>query len=578
MKPCKAYGLLILFIILFFPLNLYAQQIRFGTYSGIGFESKFDSRTFEPFDAWTQFRGLLRFQAEAFGTLYINAEMAMEGGASLYNTNNDVGWGDGWKHFFTDMLTNPIAYYSNPPSLDQFRMTFQNPWVITDLGYKYAKLPWHQNALWMTVDGDWDAGYNSTGGFVALSTGSRFTNIGPVRIKAVVSPNKSADRAGNQYGFFGWISGDYRGHLLDFQYNGAYGKNGWDSIFDEIYEADYILGYSTRYLGLGIQANLLMNIWGAEKKVTDDGVEYRQLYTPSSSDVVNALPEAELIENMASAVRLSYDLTRFRAGKASLGYRFRGSQANLMYVKQDGGDNRLSDQLGYRNTQYVYVNYTLPPLVNSLSAGINAGSESVLYKNGRHIPYNNPDNVIINFNPWFDYDLRYLRLNARVWGYMDMSVRTAEEDRIRRGGSESAFLFSKAGIRVETGMIHRAVRGVEVFAGFDNQEENYWYNTYLATVKLPRRWNAQGGFMMRIPQGDTDNNPNPLGFFAGAVHRLPIISRPVLYAQFLWNMNPYKGFNDGIHNYDLDGYLTSGWARNSYSGDAAIRAGLRWEL
>ena len=558
------------------------QQIRFSTSYTLGFENQFDSETWENNGAWIQSKGLMRFQAEAWNVLHVTTEVSMNERWQTLN-NNDTPWDNGFKHLAVDTFTNPISYLAGPPSLDYMKLVFQNPYIVTEMGYKYAKLPHHQNALWTTVDGEWEAGYDSTGGYLYLSTGSRLSNIGPVRIRGALAPNKTADRAGHQYGMFGWLAAQYRGHTLDFQYNGAYGRDkningsddGWETIFDERYQTDFILGYSSNVAGLGIQANFLYNLWGAEKIIEEDGTAKRRLYSPPSSDVSNVLPE-EYKENLAGAFRLFYDLNRFSAGRLALGYRLRGSQASMMYVEQGAdGHDHISDQLGARNTQRAYIDYTLPSFLRGFNSGVNAGSEFILYKDGIHQPYN-PENIKFEIDPWLDYNLRELRLNARVWVYANMDIHT--DNMVQRGDSESPFLLEKLGVRVETGSLSREVRNVEVFAGFDNQMEDYWYNSYLATVRFFNNLNLQGGFMLRLPHSGIEENSNPFGVFVGANYRLPVIARPMLYGQFLYNMNPYKSLTDGLHIYDMDGYLTSGWGRNNYSGISAIRVGLRWEL
>jgi hypothetical protein len=552
--------------------------MRFGTYTALGMESQFDSKTFEPQRAGAQLHSLLKFSGQALPKMYLYAEFEGNGGGNnnLF-VKDELEFGDGVRHFFTDIPSNPISYFlgGNSIAIGHLRMTLQNSWINTDLGYKYSKLPSHQNALWKTLDDSWDAGWSGNGGFAVFSKGEKLKRLGPIHIKSIlISPNKSADRAGNQYGFFGQFSGQYAGHNLDFQYNGGYGRS-WDSVFDEVYEADFILGYSSKIGGVGIQANALYNVWGAEKKEMlnpDESItEYRQFYTPQSSDVSNVDPEADSIDNMAAALKFSYNLNIW---SLYAGYRIRGAQANMMYVKQADGDNHISDQLGGRNTQRVYAGFSVKPS-KSLNAGTELASEYILSKDAAVIPYNDPGNAVFEFKPWADYNLREIRLNAKVYGYAEMSLRTAESDYIRRGGNESPFLFSKLGLKVETGSLSAIVRGLEVLCGFDNQNDQYFYNTYLGTIKLPQNLNIQAGGMARIPHPDVPESDYPVGLYLGMTKRVPTLGRPVFYSHFQWNMDPYKGFNDGFE-IDNDGYLMYGPA--DYQGLAVLRLGLRWDL
>lgn len=79
-----------------------------------------------------------------------------------------------------------------------------------------------------------------------------------VTANVVLGPNRAADRAGTQYGFYGYANakfntGDF-GHYVDFQYNGAYGTT-YDKLFDTILEGDYILGYQGNFGPVTFKAN-----------------------------------------------------------------------------------------------------------------------------------------------------------------------------------------------------------------------------------------------------------------------------------------------------------------------------------
>ena len=72
-------------------------------------------------------------------------------------------------------------------------------------------------------------------------------------------------------------------------------------------------------------------------------------------------------------------------------------------------------------------------------------------------------------------------------------------------------------------------------------------------------------------------NGEELGFFVGANMKLNIPQKPVLYTQFVWNMDPYKGFGDGQENINYDGY-TLGDGAGDYAGAGAFRVALRWDF
>ena len=67
------------------------------------------------------------------------------------------------------------------------------------------------------------------------------------------------------------------------------------------------------------------------------------------------------------------------------------------------------------------------------------------------------------------------------------------------------------------------------------------------------------------------------GFFVGANMKLNIPQKPVLYTQFVWNMDPYKGFGDGQDFINYDGYTIDSGVEN-YAGAGAFRVALRWDF
>jgi len=166
------------------------------------------------------------------------------------------------------------------PTLGHLKLGFDSEYVNFVTGYKYAKLPGHTNVSWITVDSEWEAGYNQTGGFSQFSLGPALSNLGGVTINAAIGPNRTADRAGSQYGMYAYANAQYGNHYFDLQYNAAFGRT-FTTIFDEIYETDFIGGYDGKFAPFEVKANALYNLWGAN--IVDS--TYMTPYTPSTSDV-----------------------------------------------------------------------------------------------------------------------------------------------------------------------------------------------------------------------------------------------------------------------------------------------------
>ena len=68
------------------------------------------------------------------------------------------------------------------------------------------------------------------------------------------------------------------------------------------------------------------------------------------------------------------------------------------------------------------------------------------------------------------------------------------------------------------------------------------------------------------------------------------MKKPIVYAQFVYDMDPYKNFGDGQDQLNLDNYeigsksmkkgsdSPSQDAVEVYQGTAALRVGVRWDI
>ena len=86
---------------------------------------------------------------------------------------------------------------------------------------------------------------------------------------------------------------------------------------------------------------------------------------------------------------------------------------------------------------------------------------------------------------------------------------------------------------------------------------------------------------------DSDTN-NPFAFAVGVSKQFKAMKKPTVYAQFVYNMDPFKHFGDGQDNLNLDGTNVKGsWEKEGkgdidavdwYDGRAAMRVGIRWDI
>ena len=86
---------------------------------------------------------------------------------------------------------------------------------------------------------------------------------------------------------------------------------------------------------------------------------------------------------------------------------------------------------------------------------------------------------------------------------------------------------------------------------------------------------------------NADTN-NPFAFAVGFSKRFKAMKKPTVYAQFVYNMDPFKHFGDGQDQLNLDRSNVKGsWEKEGagkidavdwYDGRAALRVGVRWDI
>ena len=117
----------------------------------------------------------------------------------------------------------------------------------------------------------------------------------------------------------------------------------------------------------------------------------------------------------------------------------------------------------------------------------------------------------------------------------------------------------------------------------DNSNSKLAFNTLLTQVKFPKNFNADLGLGLRsvkgtkAAEGYNADALNTFGFSVGVSKKIEKLQKPVIYGQFVWNMDPYKGFGDGQEQFDLDGYVLGGGVED-FDGEAACRVGIRWDI
>ena len=525
------------------------------------------------------------------------------------------------------------------PYLGHLKFGFETPWLNYSTGFNYAKQDKRAKILWTTIDGNWDAGYQHVGGFASFSTGEKAQNIfaeNGIKIDAGFVPNKSADRKGTKYGYIGWLGTELEdlGLTLDFQSNGMYDS---DVIFEDAVEHDFIFGAKEK-LNIADAGSITFAAQGlvATHQMTSDELREKNSkgvvdYTGYSTDVFYRSGDNST-NNMAGEFKVSYDANEKVWGLA-LDYRMRGPEASMLFLREnhDDGTFDLSETLGVLNSQNIGFSGYANLLDDSLYLALDAtaalplkhlGADSDVVKGYfKETAWWTEDNkegwyskrcssemdplfgvksgAKMKYEPTIAYYLTddiSLTLNAglkyNAFTYDDDFKELGKTNKYE--ASDSQFLFNNAGLTLEWSEFSDVIKQMNVFYGLDNANAVRLFNTLVAEVTLPMDFKVSAAFGLKTVKGtdaaeDYDKDENTkFGFALGVAKQIKRIKSPILYAQFVYNMDPYKKFGDGQDGLALNGAnVTDRWDGNNvggidavdyFDGYAAIRGGIRWEF
>ncbi len=541
------------------------------------------------------------------------------------------------KHAFGDLFSAPQAYLAHDtkgdvatkndgptptvPFAGHIKFGWNTPYVNYTTGYKYAKLPLRKVITWSTIADNWDAGYQNAGGYSLFENGEKLQQIGDYTINYGFNLNRSADRKGNNYGTYAFASLDTGAWIFDAQWNTMYGK---DYQFYEPVENDIILGAKGKIGGVSLAVQGLAAI---HNKSTEDllGDDYSHAggweaagYFGYSTDIFYRSGDFDGIENLAGNVQASWKNDVFSA-KAE--YRFRGAEASMLYIRNnhDDRDLKLYDMLGAPNSQRFTVDLGFAA-TEALSFGLNAYMETELknYDTDSSIVkgvnqcwannYTGTDHTPPVYTPIFldgagaEFEItpsvtykfdEMLGFESSVNGYAIMDIASYKNlgaaDDYEYSASDSKFLFKYAGVAFNAGKINDTIQGLDVYYGLDNSHSDLLGNTLVAKAALPADIEVSAGIGIRsvknTDKGDAYDKDmlNPFGFGVGVSKKLKAIKSPKIYAQFVWNMDIYKGFGDGPTDLNLkNGANLGNWKYDEglsrYDGAGALRVGMHWNF
>ena len=484
---------------------------------------------------------------------------------------------DGLKSWIVDGFTSPFSKWSEP-SIGKFSVGVETDYVNVKSGWKNSEIDGRSKILWPTITG-WNAGYENGGGFVQFTNGAATQQLGDATVNFGLIPNKTGDRAGNNYGLIAYTDVKVGGVTADIQYNAMYGK---ETIFKDVIEQDVVIGAKGSIGSLALAGQALM-AFHAEDKVHDIG-EFGY-----SSAVLNRTKDFGL-KDMAFGVKADWgnDIITL-SGQ----YRLRGAEASILYVKDHHEEgSAASDAMGAVNSQSIVASaifkgiygvdlglYTTTTMrLEELSAETLAKMASAIpswYVSG---PVNNfkfAKGVEFDIKPTVTVSLLDLvGFDATVDMYTNLYLSTLND--------ETKFQFKNFGLKAGIAALNDVVKGIDVMYGLNNEDSAKLYNSVVTTVKLPSDINVDVAFALRSIK-DTDAGKklvkeelNPFGAAIGVSKVLKNLQQPTVYAQFVYNADPYKGFNDGRQNLNMNGYMLDNYGASD--GAASFRVGMAWNI
>ena len=555
-----------------------------------------------------------------------------------------ISWADGLKGLVSGIFSDPVAYLARTtnnsddakgpgsnPFLGHLKFGFNTPYINYMTGFNYAKPDVRDAITWTTVCSSWDAGYEHVGGFNQFSLGSKavaaLEEATGVTFDIGFAPNKTADRRGSKYGYWGWVDAKFNDWVIDFQTNGMY--NG-DYMFYQPVEHDFILGAKNTFATDAGQLSVaLQGLVATHQMSTSEllaaGANNMPDYFGYSTDVWYRSTEFDGIQNMAANARVGFKADTWNVNAE---YRMRGMQASMLYLREnhDDGTFDLSSTLGVLNSQRIALDASVNPM-EALNINLGVTAEMPLQTIGatdeaaqvweaqcpdwwisrRFIENDQPlfnitGGTELSFKPAVTYTMD---VDAMTFGaYADMNVLAYQyvdgikaEDANKYACSDSPFRVKVAGASFSMKPEYSdLIKGVNVYVGQDMSNAARMFTTLVGKVSFKDDWTANASIGLKYENTlsneknrkfNADAN-NPFAFAVGVSKQFKAMKKPTVYAQFVYNMDPFKHFGDGqdalnmnrsnvngSHEKEGDGVID---AVDWYDGRAAMRVGIRWDI
>ncbi|MBN1242727.1 MAG: hypothetical protein JXA15_08475 [Spirochaetales bacterium] len=506
------------------------KKLAFGTFAFVESDTRFDTTDgFDAVQSTVDAKSVWKLEGDVVGKMPAFFEITFFDGSTPVWEDGVTPLGDGLESLASGFVFNPAFWLGAEarPSLDKFRFGFDTKYVAYETGYGETWLPGRESVLWETVEVE---GTSAGLGYSSFRLGSELREIGDFSFDAALVPNRSLN---DFYGLYAWAKAAYGDYELDFQYDlRSLTKTEPLEIFEVLTRQDYIVG-ARGYIGmLGLSGQFLLS-----------------RFTPGGT--AEALP---FTDKMAAALKIDY-ADFFELWDGYVEARYRGSAAQLLYLDADGNAEELGDPetLGLDLGGSIRLGHWLR---GKLDAGATLSSVDLF-----------AGNIAVAARPGLTVDVSLLAkrpLTAEL--YADLSYDTVPD------AGKDAFNFIQAGLAAHAGdLLPGLLETVDLWYGLSNGAT--MWNSLLAELGFAHGISAQIGGGFRSGGAVT----NPMGALLGAAWVVPApqAKSPTVYAQFVWNMDPYDA--EDITAFDLTDDLPSSGVAASET-EAALRFGITWNF
>lgn len=421
--------------------------------------------------------------------------------------------GDSFNNFATGMLFTPFNYLKGgTPAVGHFKVGVNTDYVNLETANNWAKPAKRSTILWTTV-----ADKDSNDGYLQFTNGAALQKFGDLKLDVGIVPNKSLGALGLRT----WVAGTYMDdYTVEVQ---------WDS------KSTASTQLVTNYFD-SIAGNLIAGAKGVFGPVTAKA----QFAMPVSSTTVD--------KGIAAKGEVTFTAESFGV-TANFGYY--QPNASMLYGGTDISDN-VGKAIIYANPYY------------SIVEGAKVGIEVT---NTTTYEFKYADSNTTNLKPYVNLDLlkAFDLYNATVDAYAKMDIDAV--------ATTDQFKFNELGVHV----------GLPELSSLDL---NYglqmgtvkMLNTLIATVATQPGINVQAGIGIRTTndkatQVDKDKN-ELLAFSLGANYKVAAMKNGVVYAAFVYNMDPY---DDDKDNLSMSGYRPDKGI-DDMAGYARFRLGVKWDF